>query len=343
MLLKHRQALGGLLIALSATGMNVWAQPPSSGDALPSPPDAQAPPRLSAPRTDQKPETTELAPISPPEPANEVRVPVVTTPGPARVYVPQEPPPPVAERRSKPRPGSEAVWTPGFWEWDEADARFVWVAGSWQIPPSGMTWQPGRWEHESRGWYFVPGQWASPVEVTPADATVLPAWRTTGPPADHPDDIPPPAPGRNYFYVAGHYAPDREGDRLTWIPGFWAAVQPGWDWLPARWVRRGDGWDYRAGRWVRDSGPVVVDRLSPRDRRRLRRQGVATEVITRDPISGAEVDVIAPSEPVPVGAVGGGMMYNVIRPPGGIYGPGGVVVPDTVPPFVRRMLDRVLP
>jgi hypothetical protein len=34
----------------------------------------------------------------------------------------------------------------------------------------------------------------------------------------------------------------------------------------------------------------------------------------------------------------------VIRPPGAFpYGPGGVVVPGAVPPFVRRILDRVLP
>ena len=340
---KHRQALGGLMIAFSATGMTARAQTSSSGDGTPAPPEAQAPPVLSAPRMDQKSETTELAPIVKPAPENAVTVPEVAPPNRTRVYVPQEPPSPIAERRSRQRPGSEAVWTPGFWEWDATEARFVWVAGSWQIPPSGMIWRPGRWVHEARGWYFVPGTWARRAELAPTDEKILPAWRTTGPPENHPEDIPPPAPGKNYFYVAGHYAPEWEDDRLVWVPGFWAAVQPGWDWLPARWVRRGDGWDYRVGRWVRDSGPVVVDRLSARDRRRLRNPGATAEEVVRDPITGAEVTVIEPGEPVPVGAVGGGMMYNVIRPPGGIYGPGGVVVPNAVPPFVRRMLDRVLP
>lgn len=319
--------LGGLLIGFLATGLTARAQAPSEGDSTPAPPDPQAPPTLSAPRTDQKPEVPETAPIARPAPADEVTVPEVAPP--AQVYAPNEPPPPVAERRSRERPDAGAVWTPGFWEWDPADGRFVWVAGSWQVPPSGMVWQPGRWVHEAAGWYFVPGTWVRPAEVASPLARVRPAWRTTGPPADHPDDIPPPAPGPNSFYIPGHFAPDATGERLTWVRGFWTPIQPGWDWLPSRWVRLSDGWDYRAGRWVRDPGPVVVERLSPRDRRRLRRQ------------TGPEV--IVPAEPVPPGAVATGVPYEVIRPPGGLYGPGGVMLPETVPPFVRRMLDRVLP
>ena len=66
-------------------------------------------------------------------------------------------------------------------------------------------------------------------------------------------------------------------------------------------------------------------------------------MIARDPITGAEVDVEAPGDPVPIGAVAAGMPYYVLRPPGYPYGPNGVVVPGAVPPFVRRMLDRVLP
>ena len=59
----------------------------------------------------------------------------------------------------------------------------------------------------------------------------------------------------------------------------------------------------------------------------------------RDPIAEAEaagrVRVVVP---------GIGMPYYVIRPPGSYpYGPGGVIVPGAVPPFVRRILDQVLP
>ena len=59
----------------------------------------------------------------------------------------------------------------------------------------------------------------------------------------------------------------------------------------------------------------------------------------RDPIAEAEM-----ADRVRVIVPGIGMPYYVIRPPGSYpYGPGGVVVPGAVPPFVRRILDRVLP
>jgi hypothetical protein len=64
-------------------------------------------------------------------------------------------------------------------------------------------------------------------------------------------------------------------------------------------------------------------------------------VTTRDPITGTEVDVRTPADADEAFV---GPPYYVIRPPGAYpYGPSGVVVPGTVPPFVRRMLDRVLP
>jgi hypothetical protein len=176
-----------------------------------------------------------------------------------------------------------------------------------------------------------------------------PVWRTTGPPIDHPDDRPGPAPGPDFFFVAGYYTPI--GDRLAWSPGFWARLQPGWDWVPARWVRRPDGWEFRAGYWARDSATVTppepanpgltTDRLPPPP-------GAET---TRDPIAEAEKTnralnpaIIVPAVPPAAVVVPRGMTYYVIRPPGTYpYGPGGVVVPGTVPPFVRRLLDQVLP
>jgi hypothetical protein len=71
-----------------------------------------------------------------------------------------------------------------------------------------------------------------------------------------------------------------------------------------------------------------------------------------DPIAGAEAagrragpntSVVTEVPAVVVGPITG-MPYYVIRPPGAYpYGPNGVVVPGAVPPFVRRMLDRILP
>lgn len=344
---RHRMAPRLVLagIAFGILGTLALAQSPAGSQGPPPPPEPQAPPPLDAPKTEPLPATPDAAPLPAPdrEPVRESRPDVVTSPAaPAgRVYVPHQPPPPVAERPSGERPGPRAVWTSGYWDWDPADSRFVWVAGTWRVPPAGMTWTPGRWVRDGRGWYWVAGTWARRA-ARPAIAAGRPAWQIDGPPAEHPDDTPPPAPGPDVFYVPGHYAPNAAGDRLTWVPGFWSAIKPGWDWIPARWVRRPDGWDFREGHWARDPGTVVVERVPPRRLRRVR-PGTEVTVVARDPITGAEVDVEAVDDPVPVGAVAAGMPYYVIRPPGYPYGPNGVVVPGAVPPFVRRILDRVLP
>jgi len=338
-----RFMLAGLIFVM--LGTLAWAQAPAGSQEPPAPPEPQAPPPLDAPRTDPLPTTPDSGAQRPADrgAVRESEPEVVSSPDvPAgRVYITHEPPPPIAERASGERPGLRAVWTPGYWEWDADAARFVWVAGSWRVPPAGMSWTPGRWVHDARGWYYVAGSWARRA-ARPAYAANRPAWRTDGPPAEHPDDTPPPAPGPEFFYVPGHYAPSPAGDRLAWVPGFWSATQPGWDWIPARWVRRPDGWDFREGHWARDPGAVVVERAPARRLRRGRANADVT-IITRDPITGAEVDVEAVGEPVPPGAVIVGAPYYVIRPPGYPYGPNGVVVPGAVPPFVRRILDRVLP
>ena len=67
-------------------------------------------------------------------------------------------------------------------------------------------------------------------------------------------------------------------------------------------------------------------------------------VITRDPITGAEVDIQA--DGAPGARRRGGRRHALLCDPAAgryPYGPNGVIVPGTVPPFVRRMLDRVLP
>ncbi len=285
-----RLFVSGLFIGMLS--VPAWSQTPA--DSTPPPPQPQAPPPLDGPRVevDALPATRDASAGQDPERdvPRESEVPDLTTPSgpPARVYVTQEPPAPIAERPSGERPDPKAVWTPGYWEWDPEGVRFVWVVGSWRIPAAGMVWQPGRWVHEARGWYWVPGAWGRRTD-RPAIGGNRPAWRVNGPPAEHPDDTPQPAPGPDYFYVPGHYEPTAAGERLAWVPGFWAAVKPGWDWVPARWVRRPDGWDYRVGQWIRDPDTVVVERL-PRGAARRMRRNADVVVRARDPITGAEVE-----------------------------------------------------
>jgi hypothetical protein len=267
-----------------------------------------------------------------------------------RVHVPKSPPPPIADRPTNDRPDPRAQWVSGYWAWDPARKDFVWVSGTWRIPPNDSIWVGGRWMRDADGWYRVPGVWSRRQGLAPAplprvETASQAGWRTTGPPADHPDDTPGAAPGPDYFFVPGHYSP--EGDHLTWTSGFWARVQPGWDWIPARWVRRPDGWDYREGYWTRDPGlPPAIVRSEPAGTGAGPGRDLIGEAEANAPVATpvpAPPVVVAPRVNPPIG-YRYGVPMSVIRPPGSYpYGPAGVVVPAATPPFVQRLLDRVLP
>ncbi|AKF03244.1 YXWGXW repeat-containing protein [Sandaracinus amylolyticus] len=73
------------------------------------------------------------------------------------VRAPEAPPPPQVEARpAAPAPGM--VWIEGYWQWD--GARFVWIAGRWDLPRGqGASWQPPTWRVGAGGAVFVPGRW----------------------------------------------------------------------------------------------------------------------------------------------------------------------------------------
>jgi hypothetical protein len=69
-----------------------------------------------------------------------------------------EAPPPLREETPSARPAPNAVWTAGFWQWN--DTTWVWVKGSWQLPPqAAATWRPAEWRIEASGAVFLPGGW----------------------------------------------------------------------------------------------------------------------------------------------------------------------------------------
>lgn len=271
---------------------------------------------------------------------------------------PKEPPPPVAEQPSAGPHEREAQWVGGYWAWDASRGDFAWVGGTWLLPPAGRIWVNGRWVRDADGWARVPGVWSPRRGVAAENPAELAAdWRTSGPPADHPADTPGPAPDAEAFFVPGHYRP--EGVRLVWAPGFWARSRPGWDWVPARWVRRPGGWDYREGYWTRDQGdpsdpkrpPAVVESEPAAADRDARPADPA------DPLAGREDPARPPSGAVPpVVIVPRPGVYRFPYAPPYVYPPGPGYYPPTgklydpygyvgvyAPPFVTRMLDRILP
>ncbi|MBV8611928.1 MAG: YXWGXW repeat-containing protein, partial [Singulisphaera sp.] len=157
-------------------------------------------------------------------------------------HIDKSPPAPIVERPGVDAPSPNAQWIEGYWDWDRTRKDFVWVTGSWRVPPPGRFWVNGYWKRDDRGWYRVPGFW-SDRKTDRID------FRKNGPPADHPPDEPGASPGPNYFYVPGTYVPD--GDGVVWKPGFWAKFQPGWAWVPAQWVHQPEGWTFQEGYWDR--------------------------------------------------------------------------------------------
>src|SRR5262249_21783057 len=194
---RHRGTARRLLAAflLGMLGTMASAQSTDTQEP-PAPPEPQAPPPLTAPRIEALPSTPDPASDRVPDrrAPREARAEGSTAAGAAaRVYVPNEPPPPIAERPSADRPDPKAVWTSGYWEWDPDAARFVWVAGSWRVPPAGMVWSPGRWVHDERGWYWVAGTWTRRAGRAAGAPNPAPP-RVDRPPPRHPGRTPPPAP-----------------------------------------------------------------------------------------------------------------------------------------------------
>jgi hypothetical protein len=111
--------------------------------------------RWSVPASDVERDLTVHAPTPPPAPRAEAAPPPVISP------TPSVQPAPV--RFSLP---PAVVWTPGFWQWD--GARWVWVAGAWQRPPTpSATWRPDRWQPRGAGAVFLPGGWKLELGTVP--------------------------------------------------------------------------------------------------------------------------------------------------------------------------------
>jgi len=156
--------------------------------------------------------------------------------------IPKSPPPPVAERPAVEAPNAEARWLEGYWEWDAGDGRFVWVTGTWRVPPPGRFWINGFWKRSEEGWRRTLGFWSD-------RGTDRLTYRKEAPPADRPVDDPGEPPKAGCFFVPGQFVP--EGDKLAWRKGFWADAKPGWSWVPASWTRQPEGWLFQEGYWDR--------------------------------------------------------------------------------------------
>lgn len=167
-------------------------------------------------------------------------------------YADKMPPPRITERPGDAAPSARSQWIPGYWDWDTTQNEFVWVTGTWRVPPAGKFWVDGFWRHVGgKGWERVPGFWSerrdAPTLVS--GLRVTRDWKRLGPPAERPPEPVGTAPAPDFFYIPGEFIP--QGEALVWRPGFWYHSQPGWEWNPAHWIRQASGWAFRDGSWSR--------------------------------------------------------------------------------------------
>jgi WXXGXW repeat (2 copies) len=56
------------------------------------------------------------------------------------------------------QPSPQHVWLAGYWTW--RDARYQWMAGRWELPPSSSSvWVAPRWEQQGNAYKFTEGYW----------------------------------------------------------------------------------------------------------------------------------------------------------------------------------------
>ena len=91
----------------------------------------------------------------------EVRQEVVRTQGDrvvGREVIVSRTPPAVQVETQPASPGTEYVWTRGYWRWTGTD--YVWVPGSYVARPRpAAVWVQGQWVSRPGGWVWVPGRW----------------------------------------------------------------------------------------------------------------------------------------------------------------------------------------
>jgi len=72
-------------------------------------------------------------------------------------WAPVAPPPPRAEAMPSPS-GSDVVWVPGYWRWE--NSRYRWTDGHWEMNRPNERWVGNHWEQKGNGqWRLEGGYW----------------------------------------------------------------------------------------------------------------------------------------------------------------------------------------
>jgi hypothetical protein len=73
-------------------------------------------------------------------------------------------PPEIPDYDQPPCPEDGALWVPGYWAWDDEEADYYWIPGTWVLPPQpGLLWTPAYWSWDDGAYIFHDGYWATEV------------------------------------------------------------------------------------------------------------------------------------------------------------------------------------
>ena len=161
-------------------------------------------------------------------------------PGP---LVTKVPPSPIEELPAEVKPeGTNVVWIPGYWAWDDERDDYIWISGLWRDLPPGRVWVPGYWITSDEGARWVTGYWGDagrPKTQAEYIAEAPPPSLEVGPNT--------PAPSDEAIWVSGFWV--WQSTRYIWSPGCWHTVRPDYVWVPASYIWSPHGFIFVGGYW----------------------------------------------------------------------------------------------
>lgn len=135
--------------------------------------------------------------------------------------------------------GTNVVWIPGYWAFDQDLNDYLWISGIWRDVPDGRKWVPGYWTQVDGGSQWVPGMWMDEQVAEISYYPEPPATLERGPSS--------PAPGDNYFYVPGCW--EYANNDYQWRAGYWDQYRDDYLWVNSSYSYTPAGYVYNTGYW----------------------------------------------------------------------------------------------